>query len=139
MKANNTVSAEQQSQLRQRQAQEQESTARENEKARLATQKAKSSATVAAGEAGVEGQSVDSILQEYDANLGQFREATRRQEQFKAYGINAESDAIQTGGQYKNLQINAPVTKPNYSAALLKWSSNAVQAANDYRQTPPAK
>lgn len=130
--ANNSVGNEQAAQLRQQEAQTAEAAARDNERARLATQRAKSSAIVAAGEAGVTGNSVEALLGEYNAQLGQFREATLRQNQLSRQGVNTQIDAIRTGTRYQNLQINAPVAGPNYAAIGLRLAGDALGTYRAY-------
>ncbi len=142
--ANNSNADEQISQLRIQQAQNAESVARDNERARLAAQRSKASATVAAGEAGVTGNSVDALLGEYDAQLGQYREATLRQRQLNDQGANTQIDAIRTGTRYQNLQINAPISGPNYAAiglGFLKDSLGTYKAYNPdaFTRTPSPK
>lgn len=132
VKANNAETSIQLSQLRIQQSESRESVAREGEKARLASQRAKASATAAAADAGATGASVDALLQEYSVNLGQFKEASLRQSQLddRAYGDKAT--AIASGAKYQNLQINAPIAKPNYAAAGLQFASQAMGAYRDY-------
>jgi hypothetical protein len=130
--ANNAQAYEQSSSLRIQQAQDSESRARENEKARLATQKAVSTSTVAAGEAGLTGASVDALLGEYQASLGQYRETTLRQGQLYASGVGSQIDALRAGNGMSNLQINAPIARPNYTAAVLNFGSDALGAYRAY-------
>jgi hypothetical protein len=135
VEASNTEAALQLSQLRIEQAQSRESTARESEKARLASQKSKATAVTAAGQAGVQGNSVDAVLQEYSANLGQFKETTMRQRQLEDSSFADKSAAIQSGARYQNLQINGPVTGPNYAAGLAKLGGAALGTYKDYNPT----
>lgn len=135
VEANNKVSYEQQAALREQQAQDSESRARENEKARQASQKAVSTTTVAAGEAGLSGASVDALLGEYNSSLGQFRESTMRQGQLYAAGVGSQIDALRAGNGMSNLQINAPVARPNYAAAILNFGSDALGAYRAYNPT----
>lgn len=130
--ANNQVAVEQMSQLRIQQAQSQEATTRDNERARLAAQRARSTATVAAGEAGVSGNSVDALLAEYGQQLGQYREATNRQTQLNAQGINTQVAAIRTGTRFQNLQINAPIAGPNYGAAAVRLAGDVLGTYRAY-------
>lgn len=132
VEANNKVSYEQQAALRIQQGQDMESRARENEKARLASQRAVSTTTTAAGEAGVSGASVDALLGEYNSTLGQFRESTLRQGQLYASGVGAQIDALRAGQGMSNLQINAPVSQPNYAAAVLNFGADALGAYRAY-------
>lgn len=120
------------SQLRIGQAQSAEASARELEKARLASQKASSTAQVAAGEAGVSGNSVGSLLQEYGMQFSQFKEASTRQAQLGASSSEAQVEAARLGGDNQNLNINAPITGPNYLAEGLKLSSSALGAYQVY-------
>lgn len=130
--ANNTETGNQLSRLRIEQSQSREAATRESEKARLASQAAKSRAAVAAGEAGVQGQSVDALLSEYDANLGRFKEADLRQRQLNDASYADKAAAISAGANYQNLQINAPVVGPNYGAAALRIGGSALSAYRSY-------
>lgn len=130
--ANNSNTAGALSQLRIQQDQSAEARARETEKARLATQRSKASAQVAAGQAGVSGNSVDALLQEYDAQLGQYTEATLRQKQLDDIATGDQIAATRTGANYQNLQINQPVARPAYLAEGLKLGGAALGAYRDY-------
>ncbi len=132
-KANNFVAGEQMGQLRQQEAQQREATARENEKARLAVQKSRASAMVAAGEVGVSGNSVDALLAEHGMQLGQFREANARQSQMGSSAINTQLESIRTGARFQNLSINAPIAQPNYAAEGVKFVGSVVGAYKDYK------
>ena len=130
--ANNKVATEQMSQLRIAQGQDEESRAREIEKARQATQKAQATARVSAGEAGVTGNSVDALLNEYNASLGQFKEATNRQGTLNAENTDSQIEAVRTGARYQNLTINAPITGPNYGAAIVGVAKDSFSAYQGY-------
>lgn len=132
VKANNLVAAEQMGALRSQEAQTKEAQARETEKARQASRKASSTAYVASGEAGVTGNSVDAMLQEYSANLGQFKEATARQGALNSQATGAQISALKTGARFQNLQINAPVVGPNYAAEALRFGSSAMGSVAAY-------
>lgn len=131
-KANNFVAGEQMAQTRLQEAQQAEAAARENEKARLAAQKARSTAVVTAGEAGVSGASVDALLGEYGMQLGQFREASNRQTQLTASASASQIAAIQTGARFQNLSINAPIVGPNYGAEAVKFAGSAMSTYQAY-------
>jgi len=131
-KASNTQAENSIAALRIQQAQSRESTARETEKARLASQRAKASAEVAAGEAGVSGNSVDALLQEYSTNLDQFKEATIRQRSLEDASYADQVAAIRSGASYQALQINAPIAQPQYGAAALKLGADALGAYRSY-------
>ncbi len=136
-KANNASAAEQMSQLRIQEAQSTESRARETEKARLASQKAVSTATVAAGEAGVGGNSVDALLQEYGMQFGQFKEASARQAAFNKSATDAQVAATSLGGNYQNKSINAPIVGPNYLAEGLRLGGDYLRSYNAFRPNDP--
>lgn len=131
-KANNASAYSQMSQLRIQQAQTNESTARETEKARLANQRAMSTGTVAAGEAGVQGNSVAGLLQEYGMQFGQFKEASTRQAQLNASGTENQLEAVRLNGDAQNLNINAPITQPNYLGEGLKVAGSALSTYRSY-------
>lgn len=130
--ANNEVVNQEQSTLREQEAQAKESVARENFKAQLTNDRAKSTATVAAGEAGVSGSSVTALLNEYDMHLGQFREATNRQGTLTSQGVTQQLQAIGKGAMFQNLQINAPVSQPQYGAAAISFAGDALSAYRAY-------
>lgn len=131
-RANNATAALQLSQLRIQQAQGRESAAREGEKARLASQRSKATATVAAGEAGVQGASVEALMQEYSMNLGQFREASLRQQQLSNAAATDQAENILLGAKYSNLNINAPIAQPQYAAAAINFGADALGAYRAY-------
>lgn len=131
-KANNDIAVDQTSQLRIQESQDAESRAREIEKARQASQKAKASARVAAGQAGVSGNSVDALLNEYDASFGQFKEATNRQGTLNSEATGTQIEAIRSGAKYQNLTINAPIVGPNYAAAAVGVAKDSIGAYQAY-------
>lgn len=126
--------ATQMAQIREREAQQRETAAREGEKARLATQKSVSTATVAAGEAGVSGNSVDALLQEYGMQFGQYKEASLRQQQFDAAQADAQITALKEGATNNALSVQAPVNYANVGAAALGFAGDAIGSTRDYRR-----
>lgn len=128
--SNNEQAAEQASALRIGQAQDSEATARELEKARLAGAKASSTAKVASGEAGIQGNTSDALLQEHEAALGQYREAVSRQGTLNAMGTEQQLKALQTGTRNQNLQINAPINQPQYGIIALNAAGRMIDTAN---------
>lgn len=130
--SNNTEAGIRLSQLRIQQSQAKESSAREGEKARQASQRGKATTVVAAGEAGIQGASVDALLQEHASNLGSFKEATLRQGQLNDSQYTDRADAILSGTNYENLSINAPVTGPNYLGGALQLAGSAMGAYREY-------
>lgn len=130
--ANNAEANNALSMLRIEQAQTRESNARELQKAQLASKAARSTAIVAAGEAGVTGNSVDAMLQEYSANLGAYKETALRQQQIQESSFADRATAIRSGARYDALRINAPVSGANVGAALAQFGGQALGAYRDY-------
>jgi hypothetical protein len=136
--ANNAATAMQLSSLRIQQSQAKESSARETQKAKQATDRAKATAVVAAGEAGVQGNSVDALLSEYSSNLGQYKEAVTRQAQINDASFEDQASAAVKSGQYQNLNINAPIERPQYGTAALNFGTSAMGAVTAYRANQAA-
>jgi len=104
----------------QRIKQDQEMQARQSELFAI-QQRAKASvarATVAAGEAGVSGSSVDLLLDDYYRQMGNYQYALTREQGFQdvAYGFQTQS-AI-TGSQQTQIGINRPVNAPSFLEAV---------------------
>lgn len=128
----NKIAASNMANVRSAEAQDAEARAREGEKARLATQKAEATATVAAGESGVGGNSVNALLQEYVANLGQYKEAASRQAAWNETAENNQLTAIRLGSQSSILQLQQPVAGPNYAASATRLGAAGFGAYRDY-------
>lgn len=123
--ANVQAAQVQSSQVRDQQAQSNEANARDMQQARLASLKAQSTGTVAAGEAGVAGSSVDALLRDYRAQEGVYKEAILRQRQLTDVSAGQQIDAIRAGADTGNLSMNAPVAQPNYLAGALSFGAQA--------------
>lgn len=136
--ANVKAAQVQSAQVRDQQAQANEATTRESQQASLASRKASSTATVAAGEAGVSGNSVDALLRDYRGQEGIFKEAVLRQKQLTDVSAGQQIDAIRSGADAGNLSMNAPIGQPNYLAGALSFGA---QAASTYalskKDAPP--
>lgn len=133
-KANNEAARIQSEQVRDQQAQQQESTAREIQQASIASREAQATAVVAAGEAGVTGQSFAALLQEYQAQRGRHAEAVLRQKQFNDAAAGQQIDAIRAGASAGNVGMNAPIGRPNYLAAALSAGAQAASTGAIYKQ-----
>lgn len=133
-KSTNAAAAVQANQVRDQQAQAREATARDLSQAHVASEKAQSTATVSAGEAGVSGNSVASLLQEYRAQEGIQREAILRQQALNDVAAGQQVSAIRAGAASGNLSMNAPIGQPNYLAGAL---SVGAQAASSYVAANP--
>jgi hypothetical protein len=113
----------------QRIKQDQEMQARQSELFAI-QQRAKASvarATVASGEAGVSGSSVDLLLDDYYRQMGNYQYALTREQGFQdvAYGYQTQS-AI-TGSQQTQIGINRPVNAPNFLEAATSIGASIPQ------------
>lgn len=117
--------------VRDRQAQEREIKGRESFKAKLEADAAKATAVTAAGEAGVNGNSVDALLQEFGLQEARFQESLLRQEQFDDANAESEIEAIRSGASSFNTQLSRPVAQPNYIGAALRIGTDALQLRQD--------
>ena len=109
--------------------QDQEMQARQSELFAI-QQRAKASvarATVASGEAGVSGSSVDLLLDDYYRQMGNYQYALTREQGFQdvAYGYQTQS-AI-TGSQQTQIGINRPVNAPNFLEAATSIGASIPQ------------
>lgn len=131
--ANNATTIEEMGNAREGQSQARESAARDAEEARLANQKAQATATVAAGEAGVQGNSVDALMAQFSASEGRYKEALARQTKWIDRNADLQVQAASTGASYQNLNINAPVTKPTHLATALGVARDGLGIYRQYR------
>jgi hypothetical protein len=111
--------------------QDQEMQARQSELFAI-QQRAKASvarATVASGEAGVSGSSVDLLLDDYYRQMGNYQYALTREQGFQdvAYGFQTQS-AI-TGSQQATIGINKPVYEPSFVEAATSVASAYAQGS----------
>lgn len=130
--ANNATTGVQLSSLRIQQSENRESAARELDKAKRVNTRAKSSAVVAAGEAGITGNSVDALLNEYSAEFGRYSEATTRQTKMQDDSYADQATAMVTGAKQQNLSIQAPIAGPNYAASAVNVASSGLGAYASY-------
>ena len=84
-------------------------------------------ATVASGEAGVSGSSVDLLLDDYYRQMGNYQYALTREQGFQdvAYGFQTQS-AI-TGSQQAQIGINRPVNAPSFLEAVTSIGASIPQ------------
>ncbi len=134
--ASNVESAQIESEnVRSQQAQANEQNSREAFNAALANRKARATAKVAAGEAGVTGNSVDALMQEFQMEEGRYKEALFRQKALTDVSANQNIEAIRRGADANNLSMNTPISQPNYLAAALNFGANAAATGLAYRGT----
>jgi len=121
--------------------QDQEMQARQSELFAI-QQRAKASvarATVASGEAGVSGSSVDLLLDDYYRQMGNYQYALTREQGFQdvAYGFQTQS-AI-TGSQQATIGINKPVYEPSFVEAATSVASAYAQGSLQEAQYKQAR
>lgn len=131
--------------LRLRQSQEKESAARELNKVSMEARAASSRATVAAGEAGIGGIAVDSLLGEINRQeLGYFEASTRQGQMRDTYytqtlgnmnkALEMNLDTSRLSSQMNINQINRPIQRPSFAAFAINAGSAVLGAGQNYYQ-----
>lgn len=126
-------------------SQQNEQAARELNKVSMEARAASSRATVAAGEAGISGLSVDALLGDITRQeLGYFEASTRQgQLRDQYYGqttanmnkaLEMNLDYSRMGAQMNLAQINRPIAKPSWSAFAIGLGTQALGAADSYQR-----
>ena len=129
--ANNLAANRRQAELRHKEAQDQEALSRKRIEAQRDLRKGKSTATVAAGEAGVSGSSVDALLQDFSIQSSLYRESLLRQQQFITAGTDLQMKGIQANTQGLNTRLSAPIARPSFAGALFRIGGQVLGAVND--------
>jgi hypothetical protein len=88
----------------------------------LAAQKALSTSRVSAGENGVSGLSVDSLLAEIDATRERYNDSVKSNLTDKVVGFDLQRENVQTGAVNSVSQLKTPAA-PDYLGAALKIGS----------------
>lgn len=104
----------------------------------LQAQKALATTTVAAGERGVSGLSVDSLLSEIEANQGRYNTSVEANLRDNVVGFDLQRDNVQTGAVNSVSQLRT-AQAPDYLGAALKIGGaysnfSAAQAAAKTKQ-----
>jgi hypothetical protein len=131
--------------LRLRQAQERESAARELNKVSMEARAASSRAVVAAGEAGIGGIAVDSLLGEISRQeLGYFEASTRQGQMRDTYygqtlgnmnkALEMNLDTSRLASQMNINQINRPIQRPSFASFMINNTSAVLGAGQNYFQ-----
>jgi hypothetical protein len=127
------------------QAQQNEQAARELNKVAMEARAASSRATVAAGEAGVSGLSVDALLGDITRQeLGYFEASTRQGQMRDQYyaettknmqkALEMNLDYSRMGSQMNLAQINRPIAKPSWAAFGINLGTQTLGAADAYQR-----
>lgn len=131
--------------LRLRQAQEKEAAARELNKVSMEARAASSRAVVAAGEAGIGGIAVDSLLGEINRQeLGYFEASTRQGQMRDTYytqtlgnmnkALEMNLDTSRLASQMNIAQINRPIQRPSFASFAINAGSAVLGAGQSYYQ-----
>jgi len=122
------------SQVRQKQALEAEASALEQSKIQKEGRRQQATARTAAGEAGVTGLSVDTLLNEYAAQEASLRSQANRQQQLNERYTEQSLEASRLGSQFNLARINEPISRPNALTLALGIGSAGLDAARTYKE-----
>jgi hypothetical protein len=132
--ANNKNAEQTAGQLREQQAQTNESIAREKFKAGIAGQQARATATAAAAEGGVSGNSVDALLSDFRLQESTYTESLTRQQQFNNAGTDSNIASVLSGNAAQNTAMNQAVAQPDYLGAALRVGAGSLGYIRDYKR-----
>ena len=114
------------SSMRVQQGQEEVAAAQKIQESIRKTREAKATAFVAAGERGVAGLSVDSILRDMDRQLGRDQFNTAQQLQMNDVGRSMQLENAGLGFTNNMLRINKPIEKPDYLGAAISGAQTGL-------------
>jgi len=114
------------SSMRVQQGQEEVAAAQKIQESIRKTREAKATAFVAAGERGVAGLSVDSILRDMDRQLGRDQFNTAQQLQMNDVGRSMQLENAGLGFTNNMLRINRPIEQPNYLGAAISGAQTGL-------------
>lgn len=136
--------------MRVQQAQEQDAAAREMFAVMKDARAAKARTKVAAGEAGIKGISVDSLLDEIGRTELGFYEGVLRQQTYKSQyydetqkimawdrannqaGLAMNIDTARLGSSFNQARINQPISRPSFAGLGLNILRGGLDASNTY-------
>jgi hypothetical protein len=105
---------------------EMEQEAQELQNASIKALQARSRARVAAGEAGVKGNSVDALLNDFSRQESKYRFGLMRQGQQRDVARNLAMRDMNQQSYNNLLTINKPIEQPNFGEALLSGVSTGL-------------
>jgi len=105
-----------------------EERSREIQVAANKAREARSRATVAAGESGVAGQSVDALLNDFTRQEATYRFGLQRQGQQMAVARDLRLKDMGLQSYNTQIAINKPIAQPDYAGALLSGVSTGLSA-----------
>ena len=114
---------------RMRQAQEQEATSREIGDIALKAREAMATASVSAGESGVAGLSVDSLLDDYARQEADYRMGVTRQQEMKDLQTGLALTDAGFRSQNRLIDINRPINRPSFLTGAMNVARSAISGA----------
>lgn len=118
-------------QNQQRMIQEQEAAATQKREAQRELRGAQATATVAAGEAGVSGLSVDALLNEYAGRTGEYNDKVDQQTEWTMAQLNNNMRGFQSKAQDRINSVQR-ANKPSFLDTGLRIASAGLGSVNDY-------
>ncbi|GGD98165.1 virion core protein, T7 gp14 family [Rhizobium anhuiense] len=119
-------------QTQQRMLQEQEKAGAEKADNLKEAREAKATATVAAGEAGVSGLSVDALLAEFDGRAAQANDRVDQNTEWTLNQLNNEMKGIRSNAEDRINSVQR-AAKPSFFDAGLRIAGAGLDSYNDYK------
>lgn len=95
---------------------------------------ARSTATVAAGEAGISGLSVDALLDDYTRQEADYRFSLTEQNRLTGVNNQLALDEMGFRSQANQIRINQPIKKPDYLGSMVNLAGSSMQIYSNYNQ-----
>lgn len=95
---------------------------------------ARSTATVAAGEAGISGLSVDALLDDYTRQEADYRFSLTEQNRLTGVNNQLALDEMGFRSQANQIRINQPIKKPDYLGSMVNLAGSGMQIYSNYNQ-----
>ena len=95
---------------------------------------ARSTATVAAGEAGISGLSVDALLDNYTRQEADYRFSLTEQNRLTGVNNQLALDEMGFRSQANQIRINQPIKKPDYLGGMVNLAGSSMQIYSNYNQ-----
>lgn len=125
-------------QLQDRQQQEADAAAQKVQEGNLQGAKARSTALVAAGEAGVSGLSVNNLINDFMAQEARYRNSVTTNLGYANQQVEAQKQGVYAEAQGRVNSVTPymkePVAQPNYVGAALRVGGSATSAYSSYLQ-----
>ena len=120
----------------QRQLQDSAKASQDIQQESTAALKAKATAQVSVGEAGVEGLSVDQLMEDFDRQEGQYRDSVTNNREMSAAQsqMNMTAMQAQAQGQIASIRpyVPSPVVQPSFLTPLLQIGGSSLETWDKY-------